>query len=186
MSRFRLIVTILALAAMLCPHVLVAQAPGTSPKGARAGVRSTGAVQDVPKQPVFAGTRVTAFTSIQGNALSSTNAPLPNAFVRLRDARLGRIVAVERTDQSGLFVFRNVDPGTYIIELLGDDDRVLAASDILNVDAGQTVTAVVKLPFRVSALEGLFGPSTASAVTVIAAGAAAGVLSIKATTSRTP
>jgi hypothetical protein len=63
---------------------------------------------------------------------------------------------------------------------------VLAASDILTVDAGQSVTAVVKMPFRVSALEGLFGPSTASAVTVIAAGAAAGVLSIKATTSRTP
>jgi hypothetical protein len=87
---------------------------------------------------------------------------------------------------SGLFTFRSVDPGSYIIELVDDNDRVLPASDLLNIDAGQSMTAVVKLPYRAGVLEGLFGPSVASALTVISAGAAAGVLTVTATTSRSP
>jgi hypothetical protein len=185
-SGYGAIVVHFALAALLLPNSIVAQsrpdAGGTQPHANSAA----SAIQETGRYPVMARTRVTVFTSIQGNALSATNQPLADTQVRLRDARLGRIVALERTDKSGLFVFRSLDPGSYIIELLGEGGQVLAASDILNVESGQTVTAVVKLPFRTSALEGLFGPSTASALTVIAAGAAAGVLSVQATTSRSP
>jgi hypothetical protein len=39
-----------------------------------------------------------------------------------------------------------VDPGTYIVELLSRDRTVLAASEILNVNAGDAVSAVVRTP----------------------------------------
>src|SRR5437764_2211910 len=75
------------------------------------------------------GTRPDVFSTIQGNALTSTDSVLANANVRLRDARIGQIIANQMTDQAGIFTFRAVDPGTYIVELVGKDQAsVLAAS----------------------------------------------------------
>src|SRR5262249_39087331 len=105
---------------------------------------STGPVN--PDARIIAGTRVDAFTAIQGSALTSTNGILTDATVQLRDARFGRIVDVTVTDKAGVFVFRQVSPGTYVIELVGPDGSVLAASQILNVNAGEAISAVIKLP----------------------------------------
>ena len=123
------------------------------------------------------GTRADVFTTIQGNALSSTNGQLADAPVRLRDARFGRIVDTQITDKSGLFAFRAVDPGSYIVEIMGtDQSTVLAASQILSVDAGQAISAVVKLPLRLSPLAGLLGDTVPSAAAVTTEAAASSVL----------
>jgi len=122
------------------------------------------------------GTRADVLTTIRGNALTSTNGTLADGLVRLRDARLGRIVGSTTTDKAGLFEFRGIEPGSYIVELVGDDQSILAASQILNVDAGDAVSAVVKLPFRIPPFGGVLGHSAASAVVVAATAAASGVL----------
>jgi hypothetical protein len=122
------------------------------------------------------GTRADVFTTIQGNALTSTNGTLADGLVRLRDARRGRIVDMTRTDKAGLFEFRGVEPGSYIVELVGDDHSILAASELLNVNAGDSVSAIVKLPFRIPPFEGVLGHSAASAAIVAATAAASGVL----------
>lgn len=127
------------------------------------------------------GTRDSAFATIQGNALDSTNGVLPNALVRLRDARLGRIVGTQITDKSGLFQFRGVDPGSYVVELLAQD-TVLAASQLVSVNAGDAVSAVVKLPFQPRPLGGLLGHSISQAAAVTSAAAAIGVLNAATTT----
>lgn len=132
------------------------------------------------------GTRANVLTTIQGNALSSTNGSLPNAIVRLRDARTGRIVDSQITDRSGLFAFKAVDPGTYIVEIMGNDQSILAASEMLNVNAGEAISAVVKLPFRISPLAGLLGNTTPSALAVLAAAGTAQLLAVQATTNTTP
>ena len=119
--------------------------------------------------------------TIQGNALTATDAPLPNAPVRLRDARFGRIVSRQLTDQSGMFSFRNVDPGLFVVELLSDDARTLAASQLLGVNAGESRSTFVKLPFRVSSYTGLFRYLTPQAVAVTTAAAASGVLASSVT-----
>jgi hypothetical protein len=132
---------------------------------------------------VFAVTRELAFATIQGTALDATNAGLPHHLVRLRDARLGRIVSTQFTDASGVFRFRSVDPGMYIVELM-DGDEVRGASPLLEADAGTTVTAVVKLPAgRASrSLAGLLlGPGLSNALAITSAAAAAGVLATKIT-----
>ena len=98
------------------------------------------------------------FSTIQGNALTSTNGALANAFVRLRDARVGQIVETQVTDQSGLFAFPAVDPGSYIVEIMGQDQySVLAASQMLNVGPGEAVSAIVKLPFKIPPFAGVLG-----------------------------
>ena len=134
---------------------------------------------------VLPGTRA-VLTTIQGNALDSTNGALPTTMVRLRDARLGRIVDSQLTDSAGLFAFKGVDPGSYIVEIMGNDQGILAASQMLNVSAGDAISAVVKLPVRISPFAGVFGNSTASAVLVTAAAASAGVLSAAATQPVSP
>jgi len=120
--------------------------------------------------------RASTDTLIHGNALTSTNTALSDAPVRLRDARTGRIVSQMRTDKSGLFAFRQLDPGSYIVELVGQDQRVLAASEILNVNGGDTATAIVRLPFRLQPFAGVLGHTAASALLVTATAAATGVL----------
>ena len=79
--------------------------------------------------------------------------------VRLRDARSGRISGSQLTDTSGFFSFTSVDPGTYVVELTGKDQTVLAASQLLSVSAGDAVSAVVKLPFKIPPFAGLLGHS---------------------------
>jgi hypothetical protein len=130
------------------------------------------------------GTRPGVFTTIQGSALNSTNGFLSDAQVRLRDARFGRIVDMTMTDKAGAFTFRGVDPGSYVVELVGKDQMTLAASQVLNVDAGAMVSAVVKLPFRIPPFGGLLGHSAASAVAVASAAAASGVLAREVTTCK--
>ena len=168
-----------------------AQTPGTSTPAAVtrpanpavSGVAARTAVSArAGASPVLPGTRDTAFATIQGNALDSANGILPDSPVRLRDARIGRIIGVQRTDKSGLFEFRAVDPGSYIVELLGAADTVLAASQLINVNAGEAVSAAVKLPFRLPPFGGLFGHTTAQAIAITAAAAASGVLKAATTT----
>ncbi len=128
------------------------------------------------------GTRPNVLTMIQGNTLNSTNGSLPNAMVRLRDARIGRIVDSQVSDKSGLFAFRAVDPGSYIVEIISTDQTVLAASQMLSVNAGEAISAVVKLPFRIPTFAGLLGSTTPSAAAVTAAAGTAQVLAVRATT----
>ena len=140
--------------------------------------RATTARVSVPR--MLPGTRADVFATIQGNALTSTNGALLNAFVRLRDARMGRIIETQVTDNSGLFAFRSVDPGSYIVEIVGEDrTSVLAASQVLNADAGEAVSAVVKLPFRIPPFAGILGNSTPSATAVASQAAASGVMATR-------
>ena len=124
------------------------------------------------------GTRIDVLSTIHGNALSSTNGQLASVAVRLRDARL---VDTQLTDKAGSFAFKTVDPGSYIVEIIGTDRTVLAASQLVNVDAGQAVSAVVKLPFRIPPFAGLLGNSTPSAAAVAMEAAASGVLATTVT-----
>jgi hypothetical protein len=126
-----------------------------------------------------------ALTTIQGNALSSTNGQMTNAVVRLRDARFGRIVDTQLTDRSGMFAFKAVDPGSYIVEVMSNDQSILAASQLLNVNAGEAVSAVVKLPFRIPPFAGVMG-STTSTPTATAVATQAAVSSIAAITPTIP
>jgi hypothetical protein len=126
------------------------------------------------------GMHANIVATVQGNALTSTNGQLTDAIVRLRDARYGRVVDSQITDKAGLFAFRGVEPGSYIVEVMSQDQAtVLTASQILNVNAGDAISAVVKLPFRVPPFAGVMGASsTASAAAVTTQAATSGIVAM--------
>jgi hypothetical protein len=140
-----------------------------------------------PPRPTLNGSarsvRVDPFTAtIQGTTLDSVSRPLASAVVRLRDARHGQILDTQVSDASGAFTFRGVEPGSYIVELVGSDRQtVVAASELININAGEVVSTIVKLPLRVPSAAGLLGHSPATAAIVMSAAAAAGVLATAVT-----
>jgi hypothetical protein len=140
-----------------------------------------------PQTPkILPGTRPDVFSVIQGNALTAANTALSDTAVRLRDARSGQIVNTVSTDKSGLFAFHDVDPGSYVVEIIGEDHAsVLAASQLLNVGAAEAVSVIVKLPFKVPPLAKVFGGSTSSAVAVAAQAASAGILATQVSGAET-
>ena len=117
--------TLAALLMVAATSHVVAQQQGTT----------ASAVTAPPNMARLLSSKVGALTTIQGNALDSTNGQLANVLVRLRDARFGRIVDTQYTDQSGMFAFKAVEPGSYIVEIIGNDESILAASQLLNVHA---------------------------------------------------
>ena len=140
-----------------------------------------------PAQPVtLPGASAAAFAIIHVNAVSETNTALPRRSIRLRDARYGRMVAVNTTDEAGTFTFRDVEPGSYIIELLGTDQSIQATSALLSVDGGAVVYAVVRLPAQKEPATAFFDRGVVRAGAIIAAAAAAGVLAVQSTNDVSP
>jgi hypothetical protein len=76
------------------------------------------------------------------------------------------------TDKQGMFAFKGVDPGNYVVEVMSPaNNAVMASSQVLNVSTGEAISALVKLPFRIPPFAGLIGNSsqtTASAVSTAA------------------
>jgi hypothetical protein len=156
-----------------------------------AGARQQGAALRAEPPPAVSAPKVaaraSAFSTIMGNALDSSDGQLANVVVRLRDARFGRIVESQYTDQSGIFTFKAVDPGSYIVEILGNDDTVLAASQLLNVNAGETASTVVKLPSKVPSFAGMTGTaSTPSAYALVLEAVATGITALVPTAPISP
>jgi SdrD B-like protein len=124
------------------------------------------------------GTRTGVLSTIEGKAISAVNTPMAGTTVRLRDARAGRIVNTTTTDKLGAFAFHEIDPGTYVVELM-NNNAVIASSPLLNVGTGDAVSALVRVPFTTSTVASALGSSqsTAAAITnaaqVVTAAAAA-------------
>jgi hypothetical protein len=179
MSRLTTIVTTATLIAAGSWSPSAQQQVATAP--------ATTTVRQAMSKAALAQAKKNALTTIQGNAITSTNGGMTNAVVRLRDAKFGRIVDTQLTDKSGLFAFKAIDPGSYIVEIVSNDQSIMAASQILNVDAGQAVSAVVKLPFRIPPFAGLMGStSTPSATAVATEAAASSVASVVPTVPVSP
>jgi hypothetical protein len=156
MTRTRGVIALLLVVAMSV-HA-AAQNPAAVPGSGRGSLStSPGAAAILP------ATAQAAFATIHISALSAANGPLPRWIVRLRDARFGRLLATNLTDEEGSFTFRDVDPGSYIIELIGGDQTVRATSALLAANAGDSVFAVVRLPTQRGAVTALFGVALAQA-----------------------
>ena len=134
-----------------------------------------------PTAPAVQGARAGLSAAIQGTAVNWTNAALASAPVRLRDARIGRAVQNAVTDRFGSFEFRGLEPGSYVVELMGSGNDVLAATPIINLNSGQSVSALVKLPFKNPPLGGALGKSLPAALAITSAAVAAGVLATSVT-----
>ncbi len=113
------------------------------------------------------------FALIEGVVVDRFGTAVPNSLVRVRDARNGRVSENRVTDKLGAFAFRPVDPGTYVVEALSNARALLAASSLINIDAGDTAKVVVRLPAEPSQLGSLFGQRRGSMESGVASAFAA-------------
>jgi hypothetical protein len=162
--RFRLLSTF-GLPALVCACALwVAPVAAVSAPDAKATVK---AVAKAPP-PVSDGSVGARATSIMGVAWNSDNTPIPGAKLRLRNVLSGRIVATAVANDLGQFAFNDVEGGSYFIELVSDDGKILAIGHTFTVAPGETIATFVRLAAKAPWFIGFFGNS-ASAVAAVAA-----------------
>jgi hypothetical protein len=129
-------------------------------------------------------------TSVQGNAWTADNAPIPHARLRLRNVSNGKIEATAIANEAGQFMFTRIEPGTYLVELVSESASVLAVGQVFTIGADQTVATFVRLGSRARGVLGFLENAAAGAITgaaffdnaATAVSAAAGSLGITAVT----
>src|SRR4029453_1231795 len=82
--------------------------------------------------------RPSALSTITAKAEDAAGVSLPNALVRARDARYGRIAATPVNNKADGVVFEGLDSGLYVVEIITATRQVLAASGLTAVNAGET------------------------------------------------
>jgi hypothetical protein len=140
----------------------------TDPAPAATGSRAAAPVRTVI--PPATGAVGTRSISIVGVAWSADSSPLPGARVRLRNVVTGRIASTAVANETGRFTFAGVENGSYVVELVTENGKILAIGHTFTVEAGETVATFVRLGTKAPWFEGFFG-NAASAVASTAASA---------------
>jgi hypothetical protein len=87
-------------------------------------------------------------TKIVGTVIDIRQVPVGNARVRLRDLDKGVILGESETNDYGEYSFETLEPGTYIVEVILMDGKVIALSNAGAVARYETLNTVVQLPGR--------------------------------------
>lgn len=168
--------------ALAWPLAAADNAGNDNDKNGKTDRRVPGAALDViAGRGTAAATSGVRATSILGTAWHADNTPIPFARVRLRNGSTGRIESHAAANEMGQFAFQDVESGSYVIELVTDDGRVLTVGHTFSVAPGETVATFVRLGTRVPWFTGFF---TNAAAAVASGAAAAGVTAIAPETIR--
>jgi hypothetical protein len=119
--------------------------------------------------------------TLAGTARSSSGQPIQNCTVQLRDVLTGQLIGTTKCDRAGAFVFTNLNPGNYVVEVVNAEGVVIGTSAVSAVAAGATVAISVTAAAAAAATTG-GGVSTALIVTTLAA--AAGVAAVVVVANR--
>lgn len=147
--------------------VLGAQTPAPSVSG---GTRDTAA-----GARTLAGGRA---TTVFGFVWNANNDPIAFANVRLRNVTTGRVEANVVAADNGEFTFENLEGGTYVIEYVDPNGKVLAVGHVFSVSPGETVATFVRLSAHVPWFAALLGSAGNAAATAVSSAAALGVTAI--------
>jgi len=114
---------------------------------------------------------------IAGTVRDEQGQPLPNAKLQLRNVVTGQVVARTRAAADAAYEFNAVPPGSYIVEIVDDSDRVIGLSAAAALTADGAVTGLIAV-LTASAAGGAFFASTAGILLLVAigAGVTAGVI----------
>jgi hypothetical protein len=96
--------------------------PGTASVGARASMKGAACPS--------------AVATLRGHAVKSIGGPLRNIFVRVREARFGRIVDSALTNHVGAYAAKGLELGNHIVEIGGLHQTPLATTSLISVNAG--------------------------------------------------
>jgi hypothetical protein len=110
------------------------------------------------RRPIPAGVLALGgkLNAIIGLAKTALNTPFPGARLVLRDLRTGLVEARATANEAGEFVFLDLLPSGYVVELLGPNGGVSATSESLTIDIGDLLETSVRGTSD-GALKALFG-----------------------------
>jgi hypothetical protein len=120
------------------------------------------------RAPARVGAATGSLTSVLGVAWKVDNTPIPGARVQLRNIVSGKVEAAAVADQVGQFTFTRIEGGTYLVELLGDNGKIVTVGHAFVIGPGETVATFVRLGTKVPWFSGFFN-NAASAVASTAA-----------------
>src|SRR4029079_16027349 len=106
---------------------------------------------------------------------NADNSPFPNPKVRLRNLHSGRVEASAIGTEAGQFSFSQIEGGTYLVELVADNGKVIAVGQTFRIESGDTLATFVRLAAPQSWYAGVFGNTAAA---VLAAASSAGLTAI--------
>ncbi|MGH9409291.1 MAG: carboxypeptidase-like regulatory domain-containing protein [Vicinamibacterales bacterium] len=127
-----------------------------------AGVSASGGWSDEPVDSVGAAAGGLT-TSVLGAAWHSDNSPIPGAHLRLRNVMTGRIEATAIANTEGRFTFESLERGTYLVELVADNGKILTVGHPFTVEPGETVATFVRLGTKVPWMRSFFANTAAAA-----------------------
>src|SRR5258708_32175183 len=107
-------------------------------------------------------------TSVLGAAWKVEHSPIPGGRVQLVNLVSGKVEARAVADLSGQFTFSRIEGGTYVVELLGENGKIVTVGHAFVIAPGETVATFVRLGTKVPWFNGFFG-NAASAATPPAA-----------------
>jgi arginyl-tRNA synthetase len=160
-----------ALVGAVCADARAQQSASLASIATRFAQASTPTAAGLPAATVF------------GFVWDASDDPIPFANVRLRNATTGRVEANAVAADNGEFTFQGLEGGTYVIEYVSANGRVLAVGHVFSVAPGEAVATFIRLRNRTPWMAALFGSAGSVAATVVSAAASIGVTAL-APTSR--
>jgi hypothetical protein len=144
--------------------IAIALVMATVTGGAQSAPATQSAPAARPRADATAGAAMASTGTIVGTSWKGETTPYPQARIRLRNLETGRGVARTDSDSTGRFRFFQVQPGAYVVELLSEQDKVLAVGDLFGVVAGAEATTLVRLNSKTTWVSGFFGNAAAAAI----------------------
>ena len=102
-------------------------------------------------------------TAVMGAAWTVNNQPIPAARVQLRNVVTGKIAGTAVADDAGRFTFSNIEGGSYVVELVGANGKILTVGHPFVIAAGETVATFVRLAAQAPWYAGFFSNAAAAA-----------------------
>ena len=103
-----------------------------------------------------------------GAAWNVNNTPIPAARVQLRNVVTGKIAGTAVADDAGRFSFTSIESGTYVVELVGANGKILTVGHAFAVGSGETVATFVRLAAQTPWYAGFFSNAAAAAASTAA------------------
>lgn len=120
----------------------------------RTNIEDASRVFTPPAAVTEAGGQINA---LLGRARTSLNTPIPYARVLLRNIRTGAIEKRATANEEGRYTFLDVGDSAYIVELIGSDGSVVAASEMVSMAAGDLRETTVRVSANANATAATFG-----------------------------
>ena len=130
-----------------------------------------------PSATATTPTKGTGRAVISGTAVDASEAPIPNATVRLRNLVTTQIEQTAVTGSRGQFAFSVRPDVPYVVEIVDAPGRILAVGDVVIPASGDAVATIVAIPAKLPTFAGMF---TDTAVSLIAAATGLCLTSVQA------